>query len=56
MPVHGRLCFKYLNVLSKTPIYRATGNSDLNIANETSQLVGLEGLESLTGQNSERGI
>lgn len=45
-----------LNVLSKTPIYRATGQLRLNIANETSQLVGVEGIESLTGQNSERGI
>lgn len=44
------------NVLSKIPIYRATGQLRLNIANETSQLVGLEELESFSGKNSESAI
>lgn len=52
----GVCALNTLNVLSKTPIYRATGQLRLNVANDTSQLVGLEELESLTGQNSERGI
>lgn len=45
-----------INVLSKTPIYQATGQLRLNIVNETSQLVGLEELEALTQPNSDRAI
>ncbi|UJB69829.1 polysaccharide biosynthesis tyrosine autokinase [Acaryochloris sp. 'Moss Beach'] len=52
----GVCALNTINVLSKTPIYRAEGQLRLNISNETSQLVGLEALEPLTGNNSERAI
>lgn len=52
----GVCALSTINVLSKTSIYRAEGQLRLNISNETSQLVGLEALEPLTGNNSERAI
>lgn len=45
-----------INVLSKSPTYRATGLLRLNVANETSQLVNLEELDLITGKNSDRQI
>lgn len=52
----GVCILNVINVLSKSPTYRATGSLRLNIANETSHLVSLGELELSTGQNSDREI